>query len=192
MEEIEIKFLDINVEKLEKKLNDIGAQKIGEFFYKRTHFDYPDLRLDNSGAWLRVRDEGEKITIAYKNVADFTSHDKVNKDSAILEKEITVSNFDTACDIFLSMGLIKKSYQENKRIRYVLNQVEIDIDFWPLIPPYVEIEANTKDELENVVYKLGFDMTDAVKYSAGLIYERHYGIKLHDYLLFTFDKQIKK
>ena len=35
MEEIEVKFLNIDVAETEKKLAAIGAERIGEYFYKR-------------------------------------------------------------------------------------------------------------------------------------------------------------
>ncbi|HTE48729.1 MAG TPA: hypothetical protein VK675_02390 [Candidatus Paceibacterota bacterium] len=45
MEEFEIKFLEVDVLKLEKKLLEIGANKVGEYAYSRALFDYPDLRM---------------------------------------------------------------------------------------------------------------------------------------------------
>ena len=66
MEEFEIKFLEVDVPELEKKLTAIGAKKVGEYMYRRRHFDYSDLRLDKKHEWIRVRDEGDKITMAHK------------------------------------------------------------------------------------------------------------------------------
>jgi len=38
MEEIEVKFLNIDVEEIKKKLKDIGAEKVFEKLYKRKTF----------------------------------------------------------------------------------------------------------------------------------------------------------
>ncbi len=192
MEEIEIKFLEVDIPVLEEKLRELGAEKVGEFFYKRTHFDYPDLRLDKNGSWIRLRSDGVTTTLTYKSIENFISHEEVTKDCVILEKEIDVSNFEMTRDIFLSIGFIEKGYQENKRIRYVLNDVEIDIDSWPKIPPYVEIEGPTIEKVNHVANLLGFSLDESVRYSAGKIYQRHYGINLHEYTRFTFDEQIKR
>ena len=59
MEEIEVKFLNIDSDLMEKKLLKIGAKKVFEKLYHRKVFDYPDLRLNDQGAWVRLRDEGE-------------------------------------------------------------------------------------------------------------------------------------
>jgi hypothetical protein len=54
MEEFEIKFLEVDVPKLEKKLFEIGASKVGEYDYTRTNFDYPDLRMKSRHGWVRL------------------------------------------------------------------------------------------------------------------------------------------
>jgi len=66
MEEFEIKFLEINVPELEKKLIQIGAKKIGEYDYVRAVFDYPVFRLDTNNGWIRLRTDGKETTLTYK------------------------------------------------------------------------------------------------------------------------------
>ena len=192
MEEIEIKFLGVNVEELIGKLEKLGAVKVGDFFYKIILFDYSDMSLNQKGAYLRLRDEGNKVTLTYKAEKDFVSYEATNKDVVILEDEVVVENFEVTRKILNSIGLMEKNYQENKRIRYILNDVEIAIDFWPKIPPYVEIEGKSMELVEKAALSLGFKLEDAVRYPAGTIYKCHYGINLHEYSVFTFDEQIKR
>jgi adenylate cyclase class 2 len=66
MEEIEVKFLNVDVKALEAKLAAIGASKSFERMYRRKVYDFPDLRLNAQRAWIRVRDEGEKVTMGCK------------------------------------------------------------------------------------------------------------------------------
>ena len=75
MEEIEVKFLNIDPETIQKKLAEIGARKVGEYFYRRRVFDYPDFRLDKQNAWLRLRDEGDRVTLSFKRRIGATTHD---------------------------------------------------------------------------------------------------------------------
>lgn len=190
MEEIEIKFLEVDVDALENKLREIGAEKVADFFYKRIIFDFPDHRLKNMGAFLRLRDEGERNTLTYKQQKDFASYELTPKDVVILEDEVVVSDFDTTRKMLGSIGMIELRYQENKRTRYIYEDVEIDIDSWPRIPTYVEIEGQSQEKVNEVALLLGFDLNDAVRYSAGAIYERHYGIKMHEYTKVTFEEWI--
>ena len=188
MEEFEIKFLEVDVPELEKKLTAIGAKKVGEYMYRRRHFDYSDLRLDKKHEWIRVRDEGDKITMAHKK--------RINpgqniKDAIINECEVEVNDFDKACQIFFSIGLEEKNYQENKRIRYKKGDIEYDIDIWPKLPAYLEIEGKDIESVEIAGCELGFDIKDSVRYTAWHMYKDK-GIDLHDYQRITFDGFVKK
>ncbi len=191
MEEFEIKFLEVDVPELEKKLLHIGAEKVGEYFYKRRHFDYPDFRLDDSGQWIRVRDEGNKITMAHKRIANFDLNKKDRKNVIIEETEITISDFDSACQILFSIGLIEKNYIENKRTRYIKDAVEYDIDTFPQLPSYLEIEGKSLASVEKAASELGFDVSKSVRYTATQMYKDR-GIDLRDYQTITFEGLIKK
>ncbi len=191
MEEIEIKFLEVDVVFLEQKLHEIGAEKVGDFFYKRILFDFPDYRLDKTGQYIRLRDEGDKTTLTHKKQKNFISHEVTTKDVVILENEIIVSDFENTRKMLNDIGMIEDQYQENRRTRYVFDGVEIDIDSWPKIPTYLEIEGKTQEKVNEVATLLGFDLNDAVRYSAGAIYDRHYGIKMHEYSKVTFEEWVK-
>src|SRR4051812_4455663 len=117
MEEIEITFLDIDVTKFEERLKSLGAQKVGDFHYRRIIFDYSDFRLDKAGAWIRLRDEGDKVTFAYKQRIGIDKG--ASGDEGMFERETIVNDFEATRDILLKIGLVEKMYQENKRTRYV-------------------------------------------------------------------------
>lgn len=44
-----------------------------------------------------------------------------------------------------------KPIGENKRIRNILNNVELDIDSWPGIPTYIEIEGKNEKEVKETI-----------------------------------------
>lgn len=190
MEEFEIKFLDINPEEVARKLMDLGAKKVGDYHYRRVVFDYPDFRLDKKGAWLRLRDEGDKITLTFKQRLG-QNMDQQKGDEGMYEKEVIVNDFESTREILLQAGFIEKMYQENKRTRYVLDEVECDIDSWPLIRPYLEIEGNSWDSVYQVARQLGFDKQDAKIFSATQIYELN-GLDDRNYTKLTFDEQIER
>ena len=57
MIEYEARVLEINKDKLEKKLNNLGAKKIADFNYKRRVYNfYPAT----DGKWIRLRTDGNK------------------------------------------------------------------------------------------------------------------------------------
>lgn len=184
MEEKEIKFLDIDVESLEGKLLAIGAVKQGDYFYKRTVFDYPDWRLNSDGAWLRLRTDGEMTTLTYKKRLGMKSSDSLN-DDGMHEIETIVEDYQKTYDILLAIGLVIKREQENKRTRYVRDDVEFDIDTHPFIPTYLEIEGKEWDSVEKACNDLGFVFSEGLRTSTMQIYKT-YGINEDDYKCIAF------
>ncbi|MFA7309121.1 MAG: CYTH domain-containing protein [Patescibacteria group bacterium] len=189
MEEIEVKYIDIDVPDLEKKLEVIGAEKVGEYLYRSKTFDYADLRLDKDMSWVRMRDEGDKVTLAYKKRLGVTSEG--GNDTGMEEVEIEVSDYEKTAQIFLKIGLIEKFSQEKKRIRYKKGTTEFDIDFWPGIPPYLEIEAQSWEDIDAVAVELGLTPDKRMICSATQIYA-HYGINDKEYETMTFSEGLVK
>ncbi|HUV71626.1 MAG TPA: CYTH domain-containing protein [Clostridia bacterium] len=190
-EEIEIKFLNIDPQKIESKLKKLGAKKVFEKTYRRRVFDYPDLRMDKKGAWLRLRDEGEVITLAFKQRLGVKDHKGQSNDLGMEEIMVEVSDFEKLAKILGRIGLVEKHYLENKRIRYVLEGIEFDIDFYPLIEPFLEIEANSWSEIERAIGLLGLDPKKKRIFSTTQVYALS-GISQEDYQWLTFDKVLKK
>ena len=191
MEEIEIKFLNIDQVAIENKLISLGAQKAGDFHYKRIVFDYPDFHLDRQSAWVRLRDEGDKTTLTFKQRLGENMRDRLTGDDGMYEREIIVSDFEATREILLKIGLIEKIYQENKRTRYIFNGVECDIDTWPLLKPYLEIEGKTWDEVNATAARLGLDLNDSKKFSTNQIYRLN-GLDDRNYTKLTFSEQIER
>ena len=190
MEEIEVKFLDIDKDKIEKDLKNLGAVLVGQFDYRLKPYDFPDLKLSKErNAWVRLRDEGKRVTLSYKERLGVG--DNPLKDQGMKEIEVEVSDFDDTSKLLEEIGLAPKVYEERKRTRYTLDGVECDIDEWPLIPPYIELEGDTIEEIKEISDKLGFKWEDHVVCSA-LQVLHNYGVNPHDYSVFTFEKQVKK
>lgn len=189
MQEYEVKFLNIDVAALEQQLVSVGATQQGEYFYRRRIFDYPDLRLDKAGSWLRLRDEGDKVTLSFKKRLGIKGQDE--SDDGMEEHETIVSDFDTTGSILESVGLVEKFYQENRRVRWVKDDIEFDIEYWPMLEPYLEIEAPSEERVQEGVRLLGFNSKDQKVFTNFQMYEAQ-GIDLRDYQRITFGELIKK
>lgn len=191
MEEIEVKFLDVDPAAVGEKLKAIGAEKAGEFFYRRQIFDYPGFPLDGQAAWLRLRDEGDKITLSFKQRLGAEAHDGTTSDKGMKEVEIVVSDFDKTKQLLHDIGMIDKFYQENKRTRWVKDGIEFDIDVWPRLKPYLEIEAKNWDDIDKAIEWLGLNPEDKKIFSTGQVYKLA-GIRELDYISMSFDEFQKR
>ncbi|MCX6823083.1 MAG: class IV adenylate cyclase [candidate division SR1 bacterium] len=175
--EFEAKVLEINIDEVVGKLNTLGAEKIGEKFQKRLVYDF-NPKKENS--WIRLRDDGKKTTLTIKEI----NNDLIDGTE---ELEVKVEDFEKTNLILEKLGYISKSYQENKRISYKLDGIEIEIDSWPLIPPYIEIEAKSLTEVEDMIKKLGFDLSQSTSINTIKVY-RKYGIELEAIKELKFDE----
>jgi adenylate cyclase class 2 len=165
--EYEVKILDIDVDEIAKKLKKLGARKVSEKILRRYTYDFTP-RKENS--WIRLRDEGDKVTLAIKEIHD----DSVE---GTHEHEVGVSSFAETNELLNLLGYRHKQYQENKRVSYTIGDTHIEIDYWPQIPPYLEIEGSSKEEVEKIVSKLGFEMSGTTSINTMEVY-RKYGIDL--------------
>jgi len=190
-EESEVKFLDIDPDIIQKKLKKIKAKKSGEFFYRRRVFDYPDLRLDKQGAWIRVRDEGDRITLNFKQRLGIKNHEGTANDKSMEEVEVNVSDFNKTCLLLLKIGFIEKFYIENRRIRWTIGDIEFDIDIWPKLNPYLEIEAPNWKKIDEAIKMLGLNPEDKKIFSTNQIYKLK-GINELDYSRITFGGLFKR
>ena len=149
--EFEVRILDINKEKVIEKLENLGAKKVSEFDYKRRVYNF---NPPTDHKWIRLRTDGKKTTLTIKKIESFSI-------DGTKEMEIEVSDFEETNKMLEEMGYKAHTYQENKRIRYILNDVEFDIDSWPYIPTYLEIEGKSEESVKNMMDLLEVDKTKA-------------------------------
>ena len=168
--EIEAKWLDIDVDAMRAKLKAAGAKrKAPERLMVRKNFDYEDKRLEKIGGWIRVRNEGDKVTMSYKQLYDRTLH-------GTKEVSLTVNDFDSACNFLEVIGLPANNYQETKRESWELDGGDIELDTWPWIPTFMEIEAKDEAGLRAVAEKLGLDFAKAMHGSVETAYQDKYDV----------------
>jgi adenylate cyclase class 2 len=168
--EIEAKWLNIDISLMRQKLIGIGARLIAkERLMTRKVYDYPDNRLEKIGGWIRVRDEVNKITMSYKQLNDRTIN-------GTKEVTVIVDNFDTTCSFLDSIGMKAKSLQETKRESWKLGNTEIELDTWPWIPSFIEIEARNEEDLKNVARLLDLDYYKALHGSVETAYQAEYDV----------------
>ncbi|MFI1239885.1 class IV adenylate cyclase [Nocardia salmonicida] len=166
--EHEAKILDIDPNTIERHIMDKGGQKVGERFMRRYVYD---ITPGVDGKWIRLRDNGSQTTLAVKEITS----DAID---GTHEVEVSVDDFAATNALLEMMGFSAKSYQETKRTSYTLDGAELELDTWPGIPPYLEIEAATKADVVGVAELLGYTEADLTGENTIKIYARH-GIDLN-------------
>lgn len=182
MIEYEARVLEIEKEKLEKKLEFLGAKKIADFNYKRRVYNF-NPASDNK--WIRLRTDGKNTTLTIKEI-------KSQAIDGTEETEIQVSDFEQTDTILNKLGYKAHAYQENKRTRYVLDGVEIDIDTWPYIPTYVEIEGKSTEDVKNMINKLELDNNKITSIDVRGVFKKFYKIDIAKKKEVKFDEVLDK
>ena len=166
--EYEVRVLEIDKDELSRKLESLNATKVGEFNQKR--YVYDTIPKEN-GKWIRLRTNGKETTLTFKDVTS----DKID---GTKEVEIEVSDLELTNEFLNKIGFFSKAYQENNRIRYILDDVELDIDSWPLIPTYLEIEGKDENSVLDMIEKLELDKSKVTSLDVQSVYEKFYNIDI--------------
>ncbi|MCR4274916.1 MAG: CYTH domain-containing protein [Candidatus Campbellbacteria bacterium] len=179
--EIECRFLEIDKDKLVKILLGLGAKDLGEVMLEETIIYDQALKWKEANRFVRIRKTGERVKLSYKE------HNAHAVDGAY-EIEFDVSDYKKAELLFEKVGLVPYRHQQKKRHTLELDGVTFDIDTWPRIPTYVELEAENEGDLKKVVLKIGYDWKDAIFNNAAWVIEEKYGIPVRKLRWFTFDR----
>ena len=162
--EYEVRVLEIDHDEMVKKLESLGAELQFDTLQQRYVYDFNPV-IDSK--WIRLRTNGIKTTLTIKDLNAKTI-------DGTKELEIEVDDFDKTNQILEELGYKNRGFQQNKRTQYILDGVEIDLDRWPLIPEYLEIEGESEQAIYDCLDKLGISKDKIVTLDVSSIYT-HYG-----------------
>lgn len=169
--EIEAKFLRQNHNEIRDKLKALGAVcRYKMRLMRRTVFDFPDRRLQDHGAWVRLREELDgSIELMVKQVVS-------EELGQTFEHPVVVEDYEAAKQFLLSLGLEAKGEQESKREVWQLGGAEVMLDVWPWVPPFIEIEAPLEEVVRNLAKQLGLNWDKAKFGGVTPVYTAEYSI----------------
>ncbi len=179
--EIECRFLEIDKDALIKKLIALGAKDEGEKMLTELILYDKDLKWIEEHKFARLRQVGDKVKLTYKEHQTHTI-------DGTYEVEIEVEDFKKAEIILEKTGLVPYRRQEKLRHTFHLNSVAFDIDTWPKIPTYVELEGNSEQELKDAAKLVGYDWNNVELHPARWVIENKYNIPVSKLRRFTFDR----
>jgi adenylate cyclase class 2 len=162
--EYEARFLAVDVDAIRARLTEIGAScVIPRILMRRLVFTNADIKARRG--WLRLRDEGVRTSLTYKQTGATAS----TIDST-LEAEIQVSDFDGTRALLEAMGFTAVRYQENYREEWKHEGVTFDLDTWPELPTFLEIEGPSEAAVRQATDALGLNFEHASYGSVDEVY----------------------
>ena len=157
--EYEYQFSNYDKPKLIKEMKQLGAKKKGEYLFRVNVFYHPNKIEDT---YIRVRDEGFRITMTYK-------YQPLNKFAD--ENEIIIDDFDEAITILNNLGCKTKYYYEKIREIWNLDNCEVVFDTIPCNPEIMEIEAVKKRDLTKLIKTLDLEKYRSQSYNNDVLNE---------------------
>lgn len=149
--EIEVKFLRTDHAVVRRALTAVGAVCEQPMRLMRRSVFATTPEMHSESGYIRVRDEGERVTLTYKQFdKELTLH-------GAQEIETTVADYDKTVAILKAAGIRCFSTQESKRETWKYRGTEVVLDEWPWLEPYIEIEGESESALREVASELGFD-----------------------------------
>lgn len=167
--EKEIKVLDIDVKDIKHRLEQLHAQPVYEGQRIISTFDYGDGQCYKQDTLIRLTEEQTvKITVHINNSA--------SGDKRKIIKLHPLEDSITCRDFLSSLGLQEKTHVTARRSSFEIGKVDFDIDEFPGIPPFLEIDIEKLDvPLARLLLDLGLENNQIVDCGTEEIF-RIYGI----------------
>ena len=151
--EIETKVLDIDSRAVQARLRKLGAKKIRK---TRLIVDWYRLVGTKEGRdewYLRIRSyDGKTHEVTWEAKSKILGAARKHK-----EINFIVTEPEKLADLFKSIGLEKYAHQEKDRTSYTLKEWAIEIDDYPGMPPFLEIEGSSEQHVNECIKLLGLE-----------------------------------
>lgn len=142
--EYEYSFLNFDKAKVIQYIKQNKGKYKGTFVFKVQVYECKDC-------YLRVRDEGYKVTITHKKKNSESQFDE--------ENEVNIDDFDRGVQLLGAMGFQKKYYYEKIREIWECNGCEVVFDTIPGTYDLMEIECTAKNKLDKMTKSLNLVKT---------------------------------
>jgi adenylate cyclase class 2 len=145
--EIETKILGVDTAKLEARLEALGAKQIQKIRLVVDWFRTKNSQEGQDPWFLRIRSYSDgKVEVTWKGKSDVLGVSRKHK-----EINFTVSDASAAKDLFEQIGMEQYAHQEKDRISWNLKDWQLDLDQYPGMPAYLEIEGPSEESIKEAI-----------------------------------------
>lgn len=176
MYEIETKILGVDSEKIKEQMLELGAKKILDTRFIVDWFEEGGTVSDREPWFLRVRsDSGGKVEITWKSNRTFQGATSKHEEICI-----SVSDHEKTCELFEAIGLQRYAHQEKDRISWTFKDWRFDLDCYPDVEPYLEIEGKSEEHVQEAISILSLGEKKATPEGERKVIEDNFGKNWHD------------
>jgi adenylate cyclase class 2 len=176
-QELETKILEITTADIVAKLETIGAKKISEQRLIVDWYGPKGLTHNGDDPWfLRIRSYSNgKHEVTWKDKSDILGASRKHK-----EINFAVSDPAQMGDLFEELDLEKYAHQEKDRISFEFEDWRFDLDQYPTIPAYLEIEAPSEESIQEAIKLLELEKYKSSSEGERVLIQAEYGLNWFD------------
>jgi adenylate cyclase, class 2 len=172
MHEIETKVLEVNVRDITQRLLKLGAKKILNTRLIADWF-HPAGTKEGQDKWfLRIRKDSEgNGELTWKSMP---KKSKIHK--RCREINLKLDNPEKTEEFLLAIGLKKYAHQEKDRISWIYKKWRFDMDKYPGMPSYLEIEGQSQKHIKEAIKLLNLTKHKASPEGERVLIQKEYGL----------------
>jgi adenylate cyclase class 2 len=176
-QEIEVKVLDVNKEAVAAKLMLIGARKLQEIRLSVDWYGPKNLTHAGDDPWyLRVRStSGGKSELSWKSLAKHVGNTRQSE-----EINFDVSDPKAAGELLRALNLELYAHQEKDRTSWQFKNWRFDLDQYPGMPAYLEIEGESESHVAEAIALLELENKRAISEGERKLIKEEYGLNWND------------
>jgi adenylate cyclase class 2 len=177
MYEVETKILEVNKDQISQKLNELGAELLQDTKLVVDWYGPKGLTHNGDDPWfLRVRTyQGGKSEITWKGKSNILgasrSHQEINFD---------ISDAEKVGDLFLALDLEKYAHQEKYRTSWQYQNWRFDLDVYPKMPAYLEIEGKDEQHIQEAIKLLQLQNHKSSHEGERVLIQKEYNLDWND------------
>ncbi len=170
--EIETKILDIDAQEIKKKLLNLGAV---EKLATRLIVDWfrPVGTKEGEDPWfLRIRaDSTGKSEVTWKAISNIQGTTRKHK-----EINFVIPEPEKLADLFTELGLEPYAHQEKDRTTLTCQAWQFDLDQYPGMPAFLEIEGQSEKHVNEAIKLLALENNKTWPQGERLLIQNIYGL----------------
>lgn len=174
--EIETKVLDIDVGQVQATLESLGAKKTNDTRLIVDWYRNTGITEGNDPWYLRIRSNSEGVhEVTWKAKSEVLGASRKHK-----EINFHIEEPEKLADLFAELGLEQYAHQEKDRVSYELAGWHIDIDQYPGMPAYLEIEGESEEHIQEALAKLGLTEHPTSPEGERTLIQNRYGLNWYE------------
>ncbi len=170
--EVETKILNVNRDVLAERFLVLGAEKILATRLTVDWFRPEGVKEGEEDWFLRIRTSSEGATeVTWKGKSEKLGASRRHK-----EINVKVPDHETMAALFEAIGLARYAHQEKDRTSWRLKDWRFDLDQYPGMPAYLEIEGTDEAHIQEAISLLNLRAHEACSEGERILIQTKYGL----------------